>query len=163
MLYGEIGKRVDESDVIQATWLDAVRKLEQFNGSTEGEFFAWLKRILENNLKNVIRDNLAGKRDVRREKDFQSDMDSASLHWWEPVAQGSSPSNRMIKGESALKLAAAIDLLPGSQRTAIELRHLQGMKLSEVCKEMEKSADAVVSLIRRGMLSLKKTLTESDN
>lgn len=156
-----MGRRLDESDVIQTTWLDIVSRLDQFNGSTEGEFFAWLKKILENNVKNAMRNNMADKRDVRKELNLVDDMESAAINWFEPIATGSSPSNRLINGESALSLAAAIESLPDNQRIAIELRHLQGMKLSQVCEIMEKTPDAVVSLIRRGMIRLREILSDS--
>ena len=160
-LFNQLRKRLDESDVIQSTWVDVIRKLDSFKGKTEAEFFGWLKKILDNNLKNVIRDNMAEKRDFRREQDFAIQLDSVSLNWWEPVAPGSTPSNRMLKGESALRLAEAIEALPENQRTAIELRHLQGLKLKEVCDAMDKSPDAVVSLLRRGLEKLSVTLAES--
>lgn len=158
MLYAKLGRRIDESDVIQTAWLEAYRKLDQFNGTSEAEFFGWLKKILENNLKNVIRDNMAEKRDFRKEQEYAIDMESASIHWQEPAAPGSSPSNRMIKGESALALASAIESLPENQRLAIELRHIQGLKLSQVCEDMGKTPDSVVSLIRRGMTRLSELL-----
>lgn len=160
-LFRQLGRRLDESDVIQSAWVDVIRKLDTFKGKTEPEFFGWLKKILENNLKNVIRDNMADKRDFRVEQDFAIQLDSVSLNWWEPVAPGSTPSNRMLKGESALRLAEAIESLPESQRTAVELRYLQGMKLKEVCDAMDKTSDAVVSLLRRGLKKLSVTLAES--
>jgi RNA polymerase sigma-70 factor (ECF subfamily) len=154
-LYGQIGRRIDESDIIQNAWIDVIRKLDQFQGKTEAEFFVWLRKILQNNMKNVLRDNMADKRDIRKETELATDIgESVSLHWWEPVAPGSSPSNRMIRGESALSLAAAIEDLPDAQRLAIELRHLQGLKLMAVANELDRTPDAVVSLLRRAMKKL---------
>jgi RNA polymerase sigma-70 factor (ECF subfamily) len=161
LLYRQLGRRIDESDVIQSAWMEAFRKLDQFRGESEAEFFGWLKKILDNNLKNVIRDNMADKRDFRKEHELGAPMESASIQWFEPVAPGSSPSNRVIKGESALELASAMETLPENQRVAIELRHLQRLKLSEVCGEMGKTPDAVMSLIRRGMIKLSETLGAS--
>ena len=157
-LHGNFSQRFDESDVIQNAWLNVVRKLDQFHGSTEQEFFCWLRTILENNLKNVYRENMAEMRDVRKELNFNQTEDSASIEWIVPVADDSTPSNRLIRGERALELAKAIEELPEMQRTAIELRHLQGKKLSSVAAEMEKTPDAVVSLLRRAMLNLNKLL-----
>lgn len=159
-LYGQIGKRIDESDVIQSTWLDILRNFEQFRGTTENEFFAWLKTCLENNVKNVLRDNMAGKRDFRREQEFSITDDSATLLWIDPVAADGTASDHAVEGENALALSAALESLPENQRRAIELRHLQGLKLSEVAEQMEKTADAVVGLMRRGMHRLNETLND---
>ena len=111
-------------------------------------------------MKNAVRDNMAELRDIRVENDFAMDADTATLQWWEPVAVGSTPSGRLIEGERAIQLANAMESLPDNQRIAIELRHLNGMKLSEVGEEMGKTPDAVVSLIRRGMQTLKNWLKE---
>lgn len=160
-LFSQLGKRLDESDVIQMAWVDVIRNLDQFKGKSEAEFFGWLRKILDNKLKNAIRDNMSDKRDFRNEKDFAIPTDSVSLNWWEPIAPDSTPSNRAINGESALRLAQAIESLPENQRTAVELRHLQGLKLKDVCTAMDKTSDAVVSLLRRGMQKLESTLAES--
>lgn len=157
-LFGAIGRRIDESDVIQATWVEVLRKIDQFRGSTEGEFFGWLRTCLQNNLRNALREHTAAKRDVRRERDFSIEMDSATLYWFEPEAPDGSPSDHAIQGEQALALAEALETLPDSQRHAIELRHLSGLPLSEVAEVMGKTPDAVVGLMRRGVKTLNARL-----
>lgn len=157
-LFGAVGRRLDESDVIQSTWVEVLRKADQFRGSTEAEFFGWLRTCLQNNLRNAVREHTAAKRDVRREQDFAIEMDSATLHWFEPQAPGESPSDHAIEGERALALAKGLETLPDSQRQAIELRHLNGLPLSEVAATMEKTPDAVVSLMRRGIKTLNARL-----
>lgn len=156
-LHGGIGRRIDESDIIQRTWVDVLTKIDQFRGSTEQEFFGWVRTCLSNNLKNAMRDQMAAKRDIRREQSF-CEMDTATLAWFEPQADVESPSGHAIRGENALALAAALEALSDGQREAIELRHLRGLKLVEVAEEMGKSPDAVVGLIRRGMDTLTKTI-----
>lgn len=164
-LFGILGRREDASDIIQSAWLDVAQKLSQFRGTTEKEFFGWLRTILDNNIKNAMRRHTADKRDIRREQDAYArvpNADSATIHWCEPEAASSSPSQQLVQGEEALKLARALDSLPEAQRIAVELRHLQGMKLREVCAEMQRSPDAVVSLIRRAMEKLSQILDSSE-
>lgn len=159
-LAGNLRQRVDESDVIQNAWLSVVRNLDQFRGATEQEFFVWLRTILQNDLKNTFREHMAEKRDIRKEQAMAVLDDDVSIQWVIPTADDSTPSNRMIRGERALQLAKALEELPESQRQAIELRHLQGLKLADVADEMERTADSVVSLLRRGMIKLNTLLAE---
>jgi RNA polymerase sigma-70 factor, ECF subfamily len=42
--------RCSPSDVVQETFLEAHRDFGQFQGQGEGQFLAWLRRILVNNL-----------------------------------------------------------------------------------------------------------------
>ena len=48
--------KLDESDVVQQTLLEAHRDWDQFRGSSTGERYAWLKQILARNLSNLLRD-----------------------------------------------------------------------------------------------------------
>ena len=59
--------KLDESDVVQKTLLEAHRDWEQFRGKSEGERYGWLKQILARNLANLVRDYTRNKRDVNRE------------------------------------------------------------------------------------------------
>ena len=59
--------KLDESDVVQQTLLEAHRDWDQFRGSSTGERYAWLKQILARNLSNLLRDFTRARRDVSRE------------------------------------------------------------------------------------------------
>ena len=60
--------RVSPSDIVQETFFEAHRDFPQFRGQSTGEFVAWLRRILVNNILHVVEQHLlAEKRDVRRE------------------------------------------------------------------------------------------------
>src|SRR5262245_43271461 len=66
---GQIGQRlqgkVDASDLVQETFLEAHRDFGAFRGRNEREFVSWLRRILACNLANVVERYTAQRRDVR--------------------------------------------------------------------------------------------------
>src|SRR5687768_1681150 len=80
-------RREDPSDVVQRTMLEAYTGFKQFQGSTEGEFSAWLKQIFRRNLANLLRDHWAAKRDVRREEHIDVGDGSVSVTWFQPEGQ----------------------------------------------------------------------------
>jgi RNA polymerase sigma-70 factor (ECF subfamily) len=47
-------EKIDDSDLIQETFLEAQRDFAQFRGSSEAELAAWLRRILAHNLANQM-------------------------------------------------------------------------------------------------------------
>ena len=50
-----LARRIDASDIVQQTFLEAQRDFAHFLGITEPELVAWLTRILEHNLAEMIR------------------------------------------------------------------------------------------------------------
>src|SRR5262245_23470285 len=59
--------KADASDLVQQTMMEAYRGFERFHGHTEGEWLAWLKRILEHNAADFVRQYQGAKRHVGKE------------------------------------------------------------------------------------------------
>jgi RNA polymerase sigma-70 factor (ECF subfamily) len=152
-------RREDASDIVQRTTLEAYAAFPEFHGSSEAEFSAWLKQILRRNIANLVRDNRAAKRDVRREQYLDGAENSCSVTWMQPAGRGTSPSVQVIRAEAALNLALAVDELPDQQRIAVRMRHLNGLGIDEIARQMDKTPAAVAGLIRRGLQSLRERLS----
>jgi RNA polymerase sigma-70 factor (ECF subfamily) len=155
--------KLDASDVVQQTLLEAHRDLAQFRGTTSGELAAWLRRILARNLANAARDLGRDKRDVAREQSLQAlvEESSARLEAW-LAADVSSPSQAAGRHEQAVRLAATLATLPEPQRLAVELRHLHGWTLNEIAEHLERTPSAVASLLHRGLAHLRTKLAEEE-
>jgi RNA polymerase sigma-70 factor, ECF subfamily len=154
-------RREDASDIVQRTVLEAYSAFEKFRGESEPEFSAWLKQILHRNVTNLVRDNRAAKRDLRREQYLDAAEGSVSVTWMQPAGRGTTPSQCVIKAEAALNLAEAISELPEAQRDAVRMRHLEGRGIDEIAAAMNKTPAAVAGLIRRGLQSLREQLGRS--
>lgn len=153
--------KLDSSDIVQQTLMDAFSKREQFKGGSEGELAAWLREILKNNMADAVRNQQRDKRDVRRERSIEGAIDasfSRTQEWL--VAVQSSPSQRVVKQEDLLRLSNALIQLAEAQREAIVLHHLQGMMLAEVAAEMDRTEAAVAGLLFRGLRALQSLLIE---
>lgn len=140
--------KLDPSDMVQETLLKAHQALEQFNGQSEAELAAWLRKILANTLTDALRKYATGARDVKLECSFEAELEasSARLEAW-LADERSSPSEQAMRQEQLLALAGALAQLPEDQRRAVELRHLQGCLLEEVARQMERSKPAVAKLL----------------
>ena len=152
--------RFDGSDIVQQTCYEAFRAIESLRGSTEAEFNAWIKRILQNNVTNLLRDHTADKRDVRREQAMNSADSELSLNWLTVSPSGSRPESQAIKGEAALLLAQSMSELPEIQRTAVQMRYLEMYTLREIAEYLETSTSTAARLIDRGLQTLHDVLPD---
>jgi RNA polymerase sigma-70 factor (ECF subfamily) len=156
-----LGQRVDASDLVQQSMLDAVAHHDQFRGSTEGELLAWLRAILSNNLIDAFRHYGRAKRDVARNRSLDEEI-SQSFRRIDALVtdSASSPSQKAVRNEQLHRLPAALDALPAAQREAIVLHHLQGRTLSETARLLNRSETAVGGLLHRGLKGLHEFLGE---
>jgi RNA polymerase sigma-70 factor (ECF subfamily) len=153
--------KVDASDVVQQTLLEAHQDLPRVRGRTSGEQAAWLRQILARNLANLVRDFGRDRRDVNRERSLQAALDESAsgLEGWLAAAQ-SSPSQRAERHERAVRLAEALATLPETQREALLLRHWHGLSLVEIGAQLSCTTAAVTGLLHRGLKNLRKLLHE---
>jgi RNA polymerase sigma-70 factor (ECF subfamily) len=85
--------KLDPSDIVQQTLLEAYKDLADFRGQSPEELRAWLRQVLARNLANALRDFRRARRDVAREQalDALAARSSARVEAW-LAAEGSSPS-----------------------------------------------------------------------
>ncbi len=163
----EIGRRlqgkVDASDIVQETFLDAHRHIAAFRGSTEPQFLSWLRQILAGTLANAVRRYVGTQaRDVRLEQGLAADLDQSSQAMGAiAVDPNSSPSQRAERGEQTLLVANALGRLPDDYREVLVLRHLEGLTFPQVADRMGRSVDAVEKLWLRGLARLRREFGEN--
>src|SRR5688572_5721283 len=114
--------KLDPSDVVQETLARAHANEGQLRGRGEAEVAAWLRQILANQLAAEARRYLqAGKRDASLERSLEAELGQSSARLGALLAaEQSSPSERAIRQEQLLLLAAALERLPGDQRRAVQ-------------------------------------------
>src|SRR5262249_14152146 len=112
-----IAVRVDASDILQQTFLEAYRSFPQFAGRDMPELVAWLRSILDHKIAGAIRDHtLLQKRDVGRERSMDDSHGGGTPLKQDLDANVSSPSQKAIRGEQAEHLHQALAALPDDQR-----------------------------------------------
>jgi RNA polymerase sigma-70 factor, ECF subfamily len=153
---------VDPSDVVQEALLKAHRARDQFRGQTEQQLVAWLRTILNNTVANALRCNYRRKADATISLNDASDTPSA--YDGGLLADGQlGPDEIASCNEQLLRLARALALLPDEQRVVIEMKHLHGLSVAEICERTGRSKPSVVGLLYRGIKALRVLLDDPNN
>ncbi|MBS0204909.1 MAG: sigma-70 family RNA polymerase sigma factor [Planctomycetes bacterium] len=153
--------KIDASDLVQQTMLDAHRDFQHFQGQTDQEWLGWLRQILNHNACDAARHyGVAGKRAARREVPMAGIDNSGSVaNMFEPQSPGGSPSQMAINHETELLLAEAMDQLPDDYREVIILRNIQRLPFETVAEQMQRTRAATQMLWMRAIQKLKSLLS----
>ena len=155
--------KLDASDVVQQTLLEAHQSMTMFRGKSDPEKAAWLRRILTRNLADELRKFRRLKRDVRMEASLQAALNesTARLEKYLAIKEGT-PSANAIANEQLVALAKALLKLPEDQRRAVELHHLHNCSSAVIAERMGRTEVAVAGLLRRGLKRLRELIREDD-
>ena len=162
---GRLALRASPSDVVQETFAQACESFPQFRGTTEGEFLAWLRRVLASQLARQCERHIeADKRDIRREVSWEGICESLdrSTARLESVVQIKSPSpgSQVDRREQAVIVADMLAQLPNDYREVLILRHVENMPFPEVADRMGRSHGAVRMLWLRAIELLRECMEE---
>ena len=155
-----LGVRFDDSDIVQETILKAHRARDQFRGNTEEQLAAWLRTILSNTLANAARTVKRSRAELEFSIDQALEQSSARLPAGlaDPAPK---PDEVASQNEQLLRLAAALEKLPEDQRVVLEMKHLQGWSVLEICERTGRSKSSVAGLLFRGIKALRGLLGDS--
>lgn len=147
--------RLDPSDLVQETLMEADRDFGRFAGASETELVAWLRRILVRNLADQSRRHRAERRDVRRQESLEDLLERNGKEAENALVAGlSTPSARAVRREQAVLLADALAQLPDDYREVIVLRHVERLSFKEVADRLDRSPGAVRMLWLRALEKL---------
>jgi RNA polymerase sigma-70 factor (ECF subfamily) len=147
-LYGYVlwrcgGLRDSTDEVVQETWLTAVRRLRSFDSSA-GTFAAWLRGIAANLLRNHFR------REGRRARRTQP-LDS------EPAAVLDDE-----RRDRAERVALALSALPEHYESVLRAKYLEGRSVASIAEARDESPKAIESLLTRARQAFREVYLESE-
>lgn len=141
--------KFDPSDVVQDTVLRLMKGGKWPPGTSEEEYKAYVAVAFRNALRDKLRALEADKRAPRREISLEGVLHQSSAALSKLlIAEQSSPSQRAIRNEGALRVAWALGQLPEHLRKAIELRDVQNWTVAAITEELKCSRDDLARYLR---------------
>ena len=161
----ELQAKFGHSDLVQESMAMAVQKFDQFEGSCEAELLAWVKAILENEIKQARRSFRSDKRDVFRElpihKQTINQNESAHAPLQIPDRE-LTPRTFALQNEQELRIQAALNSLEEEHRQVIELRNWEKLSFRDIGQRMNRSENAANKLWYRALIALRKAMERVD-
>jgi RNA polymerase sigma-70 factor (ECF subfamily) len=158
---GGVQSKVDASDLVQQTLLEAHRDFARFEGRTTAEWLAWLRRILAHNAADAARHYRGtAKRSAGREVPLGSTGDDGPVGAPEPAALEPSPSQQVALHDRELRVVAALAQLSPDHQRVIVLRNLERLPFDEVASRMDRTRPAVQMLWMRAIRKLQEIVPE---
>jgi RNA polymerase sigma-70 factor (ECF subfamily) len=151
--------RVDPSDVVQDTQLEAFRRLGDFLQRHPMPFRVWLRKTACERLLKLREFHLeAIKRSAHREVPLPDR--SSLLLAQQLLAAGSTPSQQFSRREVVRRVNQALSQLAEADREVLLMRHFEGLSYEEVGWALEIDPAAARKRYGRALLRLQKLLIE---
>lgn len=152
--------KVSHSDLVQQTLMDAHCGLDNFRGTTDVEWLAWLKRIANHNAADFVRRyGTADKRRVARERSLDLPAgDDSHRRVRDPSDPGETPSQIVLRCEEELEISRAVASLPADYQEVVILRNLERLPFDEIARRLGRSRPAVQMLWMRAIRKLQETV-----
>jgi RNA polymerase sigma-70 factor (ECF subfamily) len=156
--------RVDPSDVIQESFIDAARRLPEYARNPPMPFFLWLRFLTGQRLLEQHRRHLGAKaRDAGREISLYRDAfpETTTAHLAAHLlGKLSSPSQAAIRIEQKIRLQEALDLLEPIDREILALRHFEQLTNGETAEVLGLDKSASSKRYARALVRLKDVLLQ---
>ena len=156
--------RFDPSDVLQAAYLDVVRRLPEYAANPPMPFFLWLRTLVGQRLVDLHRRHLGAKmRNVGREISLHHgalpQVSSASLAQ-QLLGRLTSPTLAAARAEMQIRLQEALNEMEPLDREVVVLRHFEELSNSETAETLGLEPSAASKRYIRAIRRLKTILDE---
>lgn len=154
LVFNITGNYEDAKDILQEAFVKAYINIKDFRGRSS--FYTWFYRILVNISRDFLRRKKAQKGILIEPLKFQYDEEEEISV--DVLDSKPDPAEAAVNKEIIDMVDKAIELLPEKQKIVFILKHIQGMKLTEIAVILNcREATAKVHLFR-AVRNLQKSL-----
>ena len=155
-----VAARVDASDILQETYLEAFKRLPKYLRQEGMTFYLWLHWLAREKVLGLHRRHLgAEKRAIRHEAPLMP-VDSSAEFVSGMIGRGPSPSQELAKVELAERLRKALGQLDDDERDLILWRHFEQLSARDMAQLLQISEAAAGKRYIRAVERLRTLLVE---
>ena len=155
----QLQKKVEPEDILQEASIEALRSHAKTDLSNWDPLH-WLFQICERKIIDAHRRYFVSKkREAGREAALPAGSDAAGIADL-LAASMTTPSAAFSRDQRQLRMLAALDTLPETEREALRLRYLVGLPSKEIAQKFGKTDGATRVMISRALSKLQALLSE---
>jgi RNA polymerase sigma-70 factor (ECF subfamily) len=141
-------------DLLQETFIKAIRTIKSGRYNEEGKFLPWISRIAH----NMAIDHF------RKQKRYPTIVmeDGSSVFQTIDFMEDSFEAKK-IKEETYAKLRALIQTLPDTQKEVLMMRHYMEMSFQEIAENTGVSINTALGRMRYALINLRKQMNQTTN
>jgi RNA polymerase sigma-70 factor (ECF subfamily) len=144
----DLKRHLEVEDILHDTYVIAIRKIRDFEPAGPNVFYAWLKKIAEHRVLDMVKAQHREMREVRRTVSLPEGA----------VVYPDTPSHLARAREAVRAALAELETIKPETRDAIRLRFLEGRSVADIASRLKRTNGAVSMLIRRGLQTLRDRL-----
>ena len=158
-------RRIDESDVLQESYLEIIKRLDEYLQNPRLPFFLWLRHMTALKLIELHRRHLGTQnRDAGRELSLHGGAIPAasSVALAEQLlGKLTSPSQAAVKAEMRIRLQEALNSMDDVDREVLALRHFEQLSNAETAEVLSLPASTTSDRHMRAIKRLRQIMKQS--
>ena len=141
-------------DILQETFIKAVRVIDEGRYADTGKFLSWILRIAHNQVIDHFRSQKNAK--TVSESDAGYNM-LGTLRFAERTVE-----DAMISSQIEEDVRRLIDRLPAEQRAVVMMRYYSGLSFQEIADQTDVSINTALGRMRYALINLRKMIKENN-
>lgn len=141
-------------DLLQETFIKAIKTIKKGRYNEEGKFLPWISRIAHNMAIDYF----------RKQKRYPTVVMEDGSSVFNTLEFSEEPYEVVqIKQETHAKLREMIQTLPDAQREVLMMRHYMQMSFQEIAEATGVSINTALGRMRYALINLRKRMNQSQN
>ncbi len=141
-------------DILQETFIKAVRVIDNGRYTDNGKFLSWILRIAHNQVIDHFRSQKQNKQ--VNESDAGYDM-LGTLRFAERTVE-----DEMVSSQIENDVRRLVELLPDEQREVVMMRYFSGLSFKEISEQTNVSINTALGRMRYALINLRKMIKEKN-
>ena len=141
-------------DILQETFIKAVRVIDEGRYTDNGKFLSWILRIAH----NQVIDHFRAQKQNRQVNESNAGYNVlGTLRFAEKNVEG-----RMVADQIEADVRSLVEMLPDEQREVVMMRYFSGLSFKEIAEQTNVSINTALGRMRYALINLRKMIREKN-